>query len=205
MSENPNSGYQIKLPLVLCLGIAAGVFIGTNFSKRNSSSEVNQDVQKFREVLTQIKDEYVDTISTSKLVDDAIQHMLQKLDPHSAYIPASDRIAANEDLRGNFDGIGVEFNIFNDTVVVVSALSGGPSEALGIQSGDKIVSVDGKSLAGVSVTTMDVMKALKGPKGTQVKVTLLRRNQELEYTITRDKIPNYSVDVAYMVTPAISK
>jgi C-terminal peptidase (prc) len=203
MSENPNSGYQIKLPLVLCLGIAAGVFIGTNFSKRNSSSEVNQDVQKFREVLTQIKDEYVDTISTSKLVDDAIQHMLQKLDPHSAYIPASDRIAANEDLRGNFDGIGVEFNIFNDTVVVVSALSGGPSEALGIQSGDKIVSVDGKSLAGVSVTTMDVMKALKGPKGTQVKVTLLRRNQELEYTITRDKIPNYSVDVAYMVTPDI--
>lgn len=203
MSENPNSGYQIKLPLVLCLGIAAGVFIGANFSKRNTSSEVNQDVQKFREVLTQIKDEYVDTISTTRLVNEAIQHMLHKLDPHSAYIPASDRIAANEDLRGNFDGIGVEFNIFNDTVVVVSALSGGPSETLGIQSGDKIVEVDGKSLAGVSVTTMDVMKALKGPKGTQVKVTLLRRNQELEYTITRDKIPNHSVDVAYMVTPEI--
>src|SRR5690606_86208 len=177
MSENPNSGYQIKLPLVLCLGIAAGVFIGANFSKRNTSSEVNQDVQKFREVLTQIKDEYVDTISTTRLVNEAIQHMLHKLDPHSAYIPASDRVAANEDLRGNFDGIGVEFNIFNDTVVVVSALSGGPSETLGIQSGDKIVEVDGKSLAGVSVTTMDVMKALKGPKGTQVKVTLLRRNQ----------------------------
>ncbi len=203
MSENPNSGYQIKLPLVLCLGIAAGVFIGANFSKRNTSSEVNQDVQKFREVLTQIKDEYVDTISTTRLVNEAIQHMLHKLDPHSAYIPASDRVAANEDLRGNFDGIGVEFNIFNDTVVVVSALSGGPSETLGIQSGDKIVEVDGKSLAGVSVTTMDVMKALKGPKGTQVKVTLLRRNQELEYTITRDKIPNHSVDVAYMVTPEI--
>lgn len=203
MSENPNSGYQIKLPLVLCLGIAAGVFIGANFSKRNTSSEVNQDVQKFREVLTQIKDEYVDTISTTRLVDEAIQHMLHKLDPHSAYIPASDRIAANEDLRGNFDGIGVEFNIFNDTVVVVSALSGGPSEALGIQSGDKIVQVDGKSLAGISVTTMDVMKALKGPKGTQVQVTVLRRNKELEYTITRDKIPNYSVDVAYMVTPDI--
>jgi carboxyl-terminal processing protease len=201
MSANPNSGYQIKLPLVLCLGIAAGVFIGAGLNKKRTSSDVNQDVQKFREVLTQIKDEYVDTINTRRLVDEAIQHMLHKLDPHSSYIPATDRVAANEDLRGNFDGIGIEFNIFHDTVVVVSALSGGPSEALGIQSGDKIITVDGKSLAGVSVTTSQVMKALKGPKGTQVQVTLLRRNKELDFTIVRDKIPSYSVDVAYMVNP----
>lgn len=203
MSEKTNSSYQISLPLVLCLGIAAGVFIGSGLTNKKTNNEVNQDVQKFREVLTQIKDEYVDTINTNSLVDDAIQHMLHKLDPHSAYIPATDRIAANEDLKGNFDGIGIEFNIFNDTIVVVSALSGGPSEALGIQSGDKIIRVDGKQLAGISVTTNDVMKALKGPKGTEVKVTLLRRNKELEYTIVRDKIPNYSVDVSYMVTPEI--
>ena len=203
MSENKNSSYHIKLPVVLCLGLALGVLIGATMSSRKTGSDVGNDVQKFREVLTQIKDEYVDTINTRSLVDEAIQHMLQKLDPHSSYIPATNREAANEDLRGNFDGIGIEFNIFNDTVVVVSALSGGPSEALGIQSGDKIIEVDGKSLAGESVTSSDVMKALKGPKGTEVKVTLLRKDKEMEYTIVRDKIPNYSVDVSYMVTDDI--
>jgi carboxyl-terminal processing protease len=129
--------------------------------------------------------------------------MLNKLDPHSAYIPAADRIAANEDLRGNFDGIGVEFNIFRDTIVVVSALSGGPSEALGIQSGDKIIRVDGKVLAGIGVKSPDVMRALKGPKGTEVNVTVLRRDREIDYKIIRDKIPQYSVDVAYMVDKEI--
>jgi carboxyl-terminal processing protease len=203
MSGHSNSSYQIKLPIVLCLGLAVGVFIGVSLNTRKTGSDVGQDVQKFREVLSQIKDEYVDTINTRGLVDDAIQHMLQKLDPHSSYIPATNREAANEDLRGNFDGIGIEFNIFNDTVVVVSALSGGPSEALGIQSGDKIINVDGKSLAGSSITSNEVMKALKGPKGTEVKVTILRRNKELEYNIIRDKIPNYSVDVAYMVDDEI--
>ena len=203
MSEPNNSKYQIRLPLVLCLGLAAGVFVGASLNVRKGTSDVNRDVQKFREVLTQIQDEYVDTVNTSALVDDAIQHMLNKLDPHSAYIPAADRIAANEDLRGNFDGIGVEFNIFQDTVVVVSALSGGPSEALGIQSGDKIIKVDGRLLAGIGVKSHDVMKALKGPKGTEVNVTVLRRNQEIDYKIVRDKIPQYSVDVAYMVDSEI--
>jgi carboxyl-terminal processing protease len=132
-------------------------------------------------------------------VDDAIAHILNKLDPHSSYIPATDRLAANEDLRGNFDGIGVEFNIFDDTIVVVSALSGGPSEALGIQSGDKIIDVDGKQMAGIGVNTSDVMKALKGPRGTEVKVKILRRDKQIDYNIIRDKIPQNSVDVAYMV------
>ncbi len=199
MSQNRNTGYQIRLPLVLCLGLAAGVFVGASLNTKKGSSDVGKDVQKFRDVLTQIQNEYVDTVNTADLVDDAIHHMLNKLDPHSAYIPAADRIAANEDLRGNFDGIGVEFNIFHDTVVVVSALSGGPSEALGIQSGDKIIKVDDKLLAGIGVTSPDVMRALKGPKGTEVKVTILRREKQVDYKIVRDKIPQYSVDVAYMV------
>lgn len=199
MSEPNNSKYQIRLPIVLCLGLAAGVFVGASLGTKRGGADVGRDVQRFRDVLTQIQNEYVDTVNTTALVDDAIQHMLNKLDPHSAYIPAADRIAANEDLRGNFDGIGVEFNIFQDTVVVVSALSGGPSEALGIQSGDKIIKVDGKLLAGIGVTSPDVMKALKGPKGTEVQVTVLRRNKEIDYKIIRDKIPQYSVDVAYMV------
>lgn len=203
MSENQNSKYQIKLPLVLCLGLAAGVFVGASLSNKKGSGDVGKDIQKFRDVLTQIQTDYVDTVNTSRLVDDAIQHMLNKLDPHSSYIPAADRVAANEDLRGNFDGIGVEFNIFNDTIVVVSALSGGPSEALGIQSGDKIIKVDDKMLAGIGVTSPDVMKALKGPKGTEVRVTILRRDKEIEYKIIRDKIPQYSVDVSYMVDDEI--
>ncbi|AYB30865.1 S41 family peptidase [Chryseolinea soli] len=199
MTENSNSKYQIRLPLVLCLGLAAGVFVGARLNTPKGSSDVGSEVQKFREVLTQIQNDYVDTVNTSELVDDAIQHMLNKLDPHSAYINAADRIAANEDLRGNFDGIGVEFNIFHDTIVVVSALSGGPSEALGIQSGDKIIKVDDKLLAGIGVQSPDVMKALKGPKGTEVKVTILRGSKEIDYKIVRDKIPQYSVDVSYMV------
>jgi carboxyl-terminal processing protease len=197
--NNTNSKYQIRLPIVLCLGLAAGVFVGATLNTGKRSTDVNKDVQKFREVLTQIKDEYVDTINTGALVDDAIAHILQKLDPHSSYIPVSDRIAANEDLRGNFDGIGIEFNVFNDTIVVVSPLSGGPSEALGIQSGDKIIKVDDKNVASIGITSADVMKILKGPRGTEVKVTILRRGKETDYNIVRDKIPQYSVDVAYMV------
>lgn len=203
MNEPKNTKFQIQLPFVLCLGLAAGILIGVSLNSHKSSGDVGEDVQKFREVLAQIKDEYVDTVRTGPLVDDAIQHILQKLDPHSSYIPAADKIAANEDLQGNFDGIGVEFNIFNDTVVIVSALSGGPSEALGIQSGDKIITVDGKALAGNGVTSTDVMKALKGPKGTEVKVTVLRRSKPIDFTIVRDKIPTFSVDVAYMVNKEI--
>ncbi len=203
MSVNQNSKYQIRLPLVLCLGLAAGVFVGASLNPKKGTGDVGKDVQKFRDVLTQIQNEYVDTVDMSLLVDDAIQHMLNKLDPHSAFIPAADRVSANEDLRGNFDGIGVEFNIFQDTIVIVSALSGGPSEALGIQSGDKILKVNDKLLAGIGVTSPDVMKALKGPKGTEVKVTILRREKEIEYKIIRDKIPQYSVDVSYMVDSEI--
>ncbi len=198
-----NSKYQVRLPIVLCLGLAAGVFVGATLNTGNRTADVNKDVQKIREILTQIKEEYVDTVNTSALVDDAIREILHNLDPHSSYIPVSERVAANEDLRGNFDGIGVEFNIFDDTIVVLTPLSGGPSEALGIQSGDKIIEVDGENVAGVGITNTGVMKALKGPRGTEVDVTVLRGDKRIDYTIVRDKIPQHSVDVAYMVTDEI--
>jgi carboxyl-terminal processing protease len=201
MSEPKNSKYQISLPLVLCIGLATGLFIGHSLSSKKGSDEVSQDVQRFREVLTQIKEDYVDTVNTATLVDDAIQHMLNKLDPHSSYIPARDKIAANEDLRGNFDGIGIEFNIFHDTIIVVSPLSGGPSEAVGMLSGDKIIKVNDKNLAGIGITTADVMRELKGPKGTEVKVSILRAGKPslIDFNVIRDKIPQFSIDVAYMV------
>jgi carboxyl-terminal processing protease len=204
MSEQPkNTPYQIRLPLVLCFGLAAGVFIGSSFNAQKPSRDVSKDVQKLREVLTYIDTKYVDDITTDKLVDESIRHLLSKLDPHSNYIPASDRVAANEELRGNFDGIGVEFNIFQDTIMVVTPLSGGPSEKLGIRSGDKIIRVDDENVASIGITTQDVMRLLKGPRGSEVKVTILRNKQTLDFNIVRDKIPQFSIDVSYMVDSEI--
>lgn len=201
MSEPKNSSYQISLPLVLCIGLAAGVLIGTSLGGKSITGESTSDIQKLREVLSLVKNEYVDETKTDGLVDDAIQHILAKLDPHSAYISASDREEANEDLRGNYEGIGIEFNIFHDTLVVVAPLSGGPSEAVGLLSGDKIIKVDTAVIAGIKLSNVDVMKHLKGPKGTEVKIEVLRKNVKnpLTFTIIRDKIPQYSVDASYMI------
>lgn len=201
--ENNNSPRQIALPLVLGIGLAAGVLVGASLNTKPVVGDSGEDVRKLREVLGLIKDEYVDTAKTEKLVDDAIQHMLEKLDPHSAYIPISERVEANEDLQGNFEGIGIEFNIFHDTLVVVSAISGGPSEAVGLRAGDKIVKVGDKVIASVGLTNGQVMKLLKGPKGTEAKLEVFRKNEKnlLMFTIIRDKIPQASVDVAYLIAP----
>lgn len=201
--EINNSPRQIALPLVLGIGLAAGVLIGASLNTKPVVGDSGEDVRKLREVLGLIKDEYVDTAKTEKLVDDAIQHMLEKLDPHSAYIPISERVEANEDLQGNFEGIGIEFNIFHDTLVVVSAISGGPSEAVGLRAGDKIVKVGDKVIASVGLTNLQVMKLLKGPKGTEAKLEVFRKHEKnlLTFTIIRDKIPQASVDVAYLIAP----
>ncbi len=205
MSENKNSNYQISLPLILCIGLAAGVLIGAGLTSKSGGSEVNQDVQKLREVLTLVKKEYVDETKTEGLVEDAIAHLLGQLDPHSAYISAKDRISANEDLKGNFEGIGIEFNIFHDTLTVITTLSGGPSEAVGLRSGDKIIKVDDKVIASTKLTNLDVQRYLKGPKGSEVKIEVLRKNKKepITFTIIRDKIPQFSVDASYMVDQEI--
>ena len=202
MSEYKNTKYQIRLPLILALGLAGGIFIGATFSESSPvQNDLNKDIQKFKEVLTLVDRNYVDEVNTSDLVEDAIAHMLNKLDPHSYYISAKDKVAANEDLQGNFEGIGVEFNIFKDTIVVVTPLSGGPSESLGIMSGDQIIAIDGKNVAGVGFTNRDVQKHLKGPKGSMVKVSIKRKNKKspIHFEIIRDKIPQYSVDASYMI------
>lgn len=203
--EINNNSRQIALPLVLAIGLAAGVLIGASLDSKPVSGKSGNDIQKLKEVLGLIKDEYVDTTKTEKLVDDAISHMLEKLDPHSAYIPISQRVEANEDLQGNFEGIGIEFNIFHDTLVVVTALSGGPSEAVGLRAGDRIVKVGEKVIANVGLTNPQVMKLLKGPKGTEAKLEVFRKNEKapLHFTIIRDKIPQFSVDVAYMIDSEI--
>ncbi|MEM7109398.1 MAG: S41 family peptidase [Bacteroidota bacterium] len=207
MSEYKNSNYQIRLPIIITVAIAGGILIGATFTDKPTvvQNNLGKSMQKFKEVLTLIDRNYVDQVNTDDLVEDAIEHMLTNLDPHSAYIPAKDKVLANEGLQGNFEGIGIEFNIFKDTIVVVSPLSGGPSEAVGLISGDKIVEVDGKSVAGVGFTNRDVQKTLKGPKGSEVKVTVKRKNQRepIVFNIIRDKIPQQSVDASYMITDEI--
>ena len=205
MEEQKNTSYQISLPLILCIGLAAGVLIGASLTNKTGSGDISNDVQKFREVLSLVKNEYVDEAETDVLVEDAIEHMLGKLDPHSSYLSAKDQVAANEDLRGNFEGIGIEYNIFHDTLVVVSALSGGPSESVGLRSGDKIVKVNETNIASIGLSIPDVQRYLKGPKGTEVKIEVIRKNvkEPITFTIIRDKIPQFSVDASYMVTPDV--
>ncbi|KXK24007.1 MAG: carboxyl-terminal protease [Bacteroidetes bacterium OLB12] len=194
MEEQKNSSYQISLPLILCIGLAAGVLVGASITDKSGGPEINQDVQKLREVLGLVKNEYVDEAKTDVLVEEAISHMLGKLDPHSSYLSAQDQVAANEDLQGNFEGIGIEFNIFHDTLVVVAALSGGPSESVGLQPGDKIVKVNDNNIASVGLSYPDVQKYLKGPKGTEVKIEVIRRSSPspITFTIIRDNSPIFS-------------
>jgi carboxyl-terminal processing protease len=204
--ENKNTKSQIRLPLVLCLGLAGGIIIGSSLnSSKGGPKEIGDEVQKFREVLSLVQNEYVDEAKTEELVEEAIEHLLTKLDPHSSYIPATDREAASEDLRGNFEGIGIEFNIFQDTLVVVSPLSGGPSEQVGLHSGDRIIKVDDKKIAGIGINSSDVYKYLKGPKGSEVALEIIRHGTKgpINFKVVRDKIPQYSLEAAYMIDSEI--
>ncbi|MBS1506949.1 MAG: S41 family peptidase [Bacteroidetes bacterium] len=206
MDEQKNTNYQISLPLILCIGLAAGLLIGASLNTKPSSMKAdNAEIEKLREVLSLVENEYVDKGKTDAVVEDAIGHILGKLDPHSAYIPAKEKVEANEDLKGNFEGIGIEFNIFHDTLVVVAAISGGPSEAVGLRPGDRIVKVGDKVIANIKLTNTDVQKYLKGPKGTEVKIEVVRKREKspLAFTIIRDRIPQTSVDASYMIDQEI--
>ena len=161
--------------------------------------------QKFNTLLYYMDQLYVEETDMEALVETAIVNMLEEMDPHSVYIPADELQAADEPLNGNFEGVGIQFNIFKDTIMVVSPISGGPSEKLGIMAGDRIVTVDGEMVAGIGVTNKDVQRLLKGPKGTKVTVGIKRGKEPdlLEFEIIRDKIPIYSVDASFMVAPEI--
>ncbi len=165
--------------------------------------EVITPISKFKEVFSIVTTNYVDSVDEAREVESAIYGMLEELDPHSQYIPKKEVEKAEEPLTGSFDGIGIEFNIIHDTILVVAPIAGGPSEALGIQAGDKIIKIDGKSAVGFTID--DVMKTLRGPRGTKVTVTIIRPGvaEPLEFTITRDKIPITSVDAAYMLNDTI--
>jgi carboxyl-terminal processing protease len=204
----PNRRLLIYLPIAFALVLIAGVFLGTKLYRvamLNNSSFLNLRGEKssgiLNDVINYVGQDYVDSISKEKLQESAIKGMLESLDPHSMFIAASEFKEANDPLQGNFDGIGVQFRIERDTVAVINTVSGGPSEKVGILAGDRLVKVDGKSIAGIKITNEKVMKLLKGERGTTVKVGVSRRgiHKVIDFKIVRDVIPTYSVDITYAV------
>lgn len=165
------------------------------------NSNMDEQLRKLLFAHGAITQLYVDTINVAKVTEDAIRGMLTELDPHSTYTPAKEVEALNEPLTGSFEGIGVQFNMNEDTLVVIQPVSGGPSEKAGIQAGDMIVSVNDTAIAGVKMSRENIMKRLRGPKGTKVKLGVIRHgiDGKLSFTVTRDKIPVYTIDAAYMI------
>lgn len=167
----------------------------------SNAQNFDKDAYKFTRMLGLVSNFYVDSVNKPDLVEDAIVAMLKELDPHSVYISEDEVKRMNEPLQGSFDGIGVQFNILNDTLMVVSPIAGGPSEKLGIRAGDRIVIIDKDTVAGVGLQNSTVVKKLRGKKGTTVVVEIVRQGEDqlLEFEIIRDKIPIYSLDAAYML------
>jgi len=185
----------IKTLVLAALVVAPGMSYG----------QWNAEALKLAQVMEKVSRFYVDTIDESAVVERTIEQMLHDLDPHSSYLSKEELEALNEQLEGEFEGIGVSFNILEDTIYIVRAISGGPSERVGITAGDRIVKIEGETVAGTGITTRDVQRLLKGPKGTQVNVSVQRRNNNdlMEFKITRDKIPVFSLDASYMVNDRI--
>ena len=165
----------------------------------------NSPMRKLQIAEMAINNLYVDTVDESKLVEDAIRGMLEKLDPHSSYATPKEVKALNEPLQGNFDGIGVQFNMIEDTLLVIQPVVKGPSEKVGILAGDRIVSVNDTAIAGVKMSREDIMKRLRGPRGTKVKLGIVRRNvpEVMYFVVTRDKIPVKSINAVYMIRPGV--
>ena len=184
----------------LIVGLA---FIGLSASAQRAIKEEYK--LKFDDVLNLMETKYVEHPEFDALIDDAIVAMVKELDPHSEYMTAEEYKKMSEPLTGNFEGIGVQFNILKDTIAVVSPISGGPSEKLGIRSGDKIVVIEDTVVAGIGITNRDVINKLRGDKGTKVRVKIYRRGVKdlIDYTIVRDKIPIFSVDASYMLNEEV--
>lgn len=203
MSNNINRNNR-WVPLIIAVSIVVGIIIGTFFANRFSGNRlniINTSSNKLNDLLHIIDDQYVDTVDIASIVEQSMPKILEELDPHSTYISSKDAKAANEDLKGSFSGVGIQFVIRNDTVRITNIIKGGPSEKVGILAGDKIVSVDDKPYVGKEVTNEETLRRLKGEKGTKVKVSVMRHGQKkpIPFTIVRGDIPLKSIDATYMI------
>lgn len=196
MKEKKNIGL-ILLPLVLAVGVVGGIIIGS----RVCSDRLTPAEQKLRSVLALINGEYVDNVNLDSLLESVYPQLISSLDPHSVYIPSSELTAVNEDLDGKFSGVGVSYQIMNDSVVVIEVISGGPAEKVGILPGDRIIKADGKNLTGEEASADNVIKYLRGEKGSKVVLEIKRTNssRSQKYDVIRGDIPVNSVDASYMI------
>ena len=200
-----NKKLQVWLPLILSVCMVAGMFIGYRIKGNmpNTGIFFTERPRPVQEVMDLIKREYVDKENEDSLGDIAIQAMLARLDPHSVYLPAQELQQVNEDMEGKFYGIGIEFNIFNDTINVLNVLPGGPSDKAGLQVGDKFLKVGDSVVAGVHITAGKIKKILRGSGGSKAGIEILRNGLHKTITITRGMIPLYSLDAAYIITDTI--
>ena len=194
----------IWIPVLLAVAIIAGVYLGAKLQSRlqlSTRTMTANGANKVGLIMSLIDGNYVDTVDTKKLIESAIPEILKQLDPHTVYIPAKDMQEVSEEMSGNFSGIGVQFSIQNDTIMVIDVISGGPSQKLGIRAGDRIVKVNDSIMAGVKVTNEKVLKKLRGEKGSKVNVSILRKGfaELIPFEITRGEIPITSIDVSYMI------
>ena len=192
------------MPLIMALCVVMGIFIGTFYANHfsgNRLSIINSSSNKLNNLLHIIDDQYVDTVNVNDLVEKAMPQILSELDPHSVYIPAKDVQMANDDLRGSFSGVGIEFNIRHDTLHVQQVIGNGPAERAGVIAGDKIVKVDDKPFTGKTLTNEEAMHRLKGPKDTKVKLGIMRFGEKKirDIVVTRGEIPTKSVTAVYML------
>jgi len=192
--------------IILVIGVLAGLILGNVLARRasgyNSTSTGNTTME---ELISVIDQKYVDTVNVDKMTEEVMTDLVAKLDPHSVYIPASDLEEVNSELEGSFSGIGVQFNIQNDTVMIIAVISGCPSEKVGVLAGDRIVRVNDTSFVGKSISNEKVMKKLRGKLGSKVKLGIRRHGTKevLNYSITRGEIPVNSIDISYMIEPKV--
>ncbi|MFI5133458.1 MAG: S41 family peptidase [Chitinophagales bacterium] len=197
-----NKKLQVWLPLLFSLVMIAGMFFGFNLHKQTESNKSFFATDKrnaLQEAVDLIRLNYVDSVHLDSLEGTAIDQMMNGLDPHSIYIPASSLQEVNEDLDGKFEGIGVEFNIFSDTINVLYVIPGGPGDKAGLQTGDKIIKANDSSLTTKNLSSDDIKKIIRGERGSTIRLQLIRDNQMVNTTVTRDMIPVSAVDAAYML------
>lgn len=206
-TNNKDRKTRYLFPIYLSLALSTGLIIGAYLipSKVKTVWYADYASDKIGEVMQLVKNHYFDKVDLDEMNDQAIQAMLQTLDPHSSYITKKNSKQYDEMLFGQFDGIGIQFNVLNDTVLVVSVIPEGPSHKVGLMPGDKIISVDGKTIAGVQIKNEEVVKKLRGKKGTVVNVGILRSGmkERMDFKIKRDKIPLESINVSYMIDKEI--
>ncbi|MCK4662386.1 MAG: S41 family peptidase [Bacteroidales bacterium] len=206
--QEKNRSFYILIPVIIAFAIILGMFIEKvlNINNHDNHFFIYPKTNKLNTILNYIEEEYVDSVSKEYLIENAIPEIIKNLDPHSVYIPADLLQRVNEPIEGNFEGVGIQFNIQKDTIIVVKTIHGGPSHLVGILDGDRIVKINDSIVAGINISNEMVMKLLRGEKGTKVNVSIARRSltELIDFTITRNKIPLYSVDVAYMLNKEIA-